>query len=155
MQVKFAITLAVDPESQFIGRQAMNTALQELHQLHDVPIDKITFAIAIPVKDIHAVHEWETRIALALRDVPSQVEITVKTTTEQGVERRRRDLKPMDALWTPPTNVDVDPKLRQVALAEAPDGLLPFRRAADAASAVGQNNEEGDEGNEDELDPNR
>jgi hypothetical protein len=113
MDTKITITLEADPDLGLIGQQAMKEALGELFKLGDVPVLKIRISVRNFYANREMLHQIQDRIDRALADVPRVVEVDVETKTKKGVERRKRDERPMDKLWTPeaPGIVNFPPEL--------------------------------------------
>jgi hypothetical protein len=92
-ETKITITLQLNED--YGSADDMATALLQLQRLGITPLGKVqlTFDKLDPV----AAEETEIRLEAVLQDVPRGVDVTVKTSTERGVERRKMDgVMPMD-----------------------------------------------------------
>lgn len=134
---KTTIAISIDPETGIIGMEAMDLTLKELPELVGIPVTKLTLVVEYPDRDEEDLRRMKGKIGRALAYVPSVVEMNVKTVTEHGITRYKRDVRPMDPYLDAPeteggstSDDEEDDDERETKLAEqqqqARQGILNF-----------------------------
>lgn len=83
-QTKITPTLKLDEEGD---SDDMTTAIKLLSKIGTVPANKVVLSMECPDFLVESI---EDKIDAALMDCPDSVDVTIKTTTERGVERNHK-----------------------------------------------------------------